>query len=86
MGLPCSIAGVAQAYEDFLDLLVCDTRDARAADCAAPQPACDVQCAQTIMRTAEDKAALGEGRALLRGSRQLLQVSANQLSCHVDQP
>jgi len=27
-GLPCSIAGVAKAYEDFLDLLICDTRDA----------------------------------------------------------
>ena len=32
MGLPCSIAGVAEAYEDFLDLLICDTRDARAAE------------------------------------------------------
>src|SRR5207248_11537941 len=31
-GLPCSIGGVAHAYEDFLDILVCDTRDARAAE------------------------------------------------------
>src|SRR6202048_3378879 len=29
--LPCSIAGIAKAYEDFLDLLICDTRDAHAA-------------------------------------------------------
>jgi len=56
-GLPCSIAGVAQAYEDFLDILICDTRDARAAD-ALRQTGLRVQCTQTIMRSAEDKAAL----------------------------
>jgi 2-phospho-L-lactate transferase/gluconeogenesis factor (CofD/UPF0052 family) len=56
-GLPCSIAGVAKAYEDFLDLLVCDTRDARAAE-ALRQNGLRVQCAQTIMRTVEDRAAL----------------------------
>src|SRR5258708_16342472 len=28
-GLPCSIARGAKAYEDFLDLLICDTRDLR---------------------------------------------------------
>jgi len=39
-GLPCSIAGVAKAYEDFLDLLVCDTRDARAAGIAWPKTVC----------------------------------------------
>src|SRR6266436_7793702 len=31
-GLPCSIAGVARAYEDFLDVLICDSRDAGAAE------------------------------------------------------
>jgi LPPG:FO 2-phospho-L-lactate transferase len=56
-GLPCSIAGVAQAYEDFLDILICDTRDARAAE-ALRKNGLRVQCAQTIMRRAEDKAAL----------------------------
>jgi LPPG:FO 2-phospho-L-lactate transferase len=56
-GLPCSIAGVAQAYEDFLDILICDTRDARAAE-ALRQNGLRVQCTQTIMRRAEDKAAL----------------------------
>jgi len=56
-GLPCSIAGVAHAYEDFLDLLVCDTRDARAADMLR-QSGLRVHCTQTVMRTAEDKAAL----------------------------
>ena len=56
-GLPCSIAGIAKAYEDFLDLLICDSRDARAAG-ALRGSGLRVQCTQTIMRTAEDKAAL----------------------------
>jgi LPPG:FO 2-phospho-L-lactate transferase len=56
-GLPCSIAGVAQAYEDFLDVLICDTRDARAAE-GLRNNGLRVQCAQTIMRSADDKAAL----------------------------
>jgi 2-phospho-L-lactate transferase/gluconeogenesis factor (CofD/UPF0052 family) len=48
---------VAQAYEDFLDLLVVDTRDFKAAEqlrTNGPR----VQCTQTVMRTADDKAAL----------------------------
>jgi LPPG:FO 2-phospho-L-lactate transferase len=61
-GLPCSVAGVAQAYEDFLDLLICDARDADAAE-ALRKGGLQVLCAQTIMRTAEDKAALA--RAVL---------------------
>jgi LPPG:FO 2-phospho-L-lactate transferase len=56
-GLSCSIAGVAQAYEDFLDVLVCDSRDASAAE-ALRQKGLRVQCTQTIMRSADDKAAL----------------------------
>jgi 2-phospho-L-lactate transferase/gluconeogenesis factor (CofD/UPF0052 family) len=56
-GLPCSIAGVAKAYEDFLDLLICDTRDVRAAE-GLRRSGLRVQCTQTIMRSAEDRAAL----------------------------
>lgn len=56
-GLPCSIAGVAQAYEDFLDVLICDVRDTRAAD-ALREKGLRVQCTQTIMRSPEDKTAL----------------------------
>jgi LPPG:FO 2-phospho-L-lactate transferase len=56
-GLPCSIAGVAKAYEDFLDLLVCDTQDARSAQ-ALRASGLRVECTQTIMRSAEDRAAL----------------------------
>jgi LPPG:FO 2-phospho-L-lactate transferase len=56
-GWPCSIAGVAQAYEDFLDLLIVDTRDTKAAD-QLRKKGPRVQCTQTVMRTADDKAAL----------------------------
>src|SRR5215475_3381997 len=49
-GLPCSIAGVARAYEDFLDVLVCDTRDARAADLLR-RNGLRVECTQTVMRS-----------------------------------
>jgi hypothetical protein len=56
-GLPCSIAGVAQAYKEFLDVLICDTRDARSAE-ALRKTGVRVQCAQTIMRSPEDKAEL----------------------------
>ncbi len=56
-GLPCSIAGVAKTYEDFLDLLICDTRDVGAAE-ALRNSGLRVQCTQTIMRSAEDRAAL----------------------------
>ena len=56
-GLPCSIAGVAKAYEDFLDILICDTRDARAAETLRTN-GLRVQCTQTIMRSADDKASL----------------------------
>ena len=56
-GLPVSIAGVAQAYTDFLDLLIVDERDAEAAE-ALRRSGLQVHCAKTIMKTAEDKAAL----------------------------
>jgi len=61
-GLPCSIAGVAHAYEDFLDVLICDSRDARAADLLR-QNGLRGECTQTIMRSDDDKAALA--RAVL---------------------
>jgi LPPG:FO 2-phospho-L-lactate transferase len=56
-GLPVSIAGVAQAYHDFLDILVADIRDEAAVEKLAPS-AVQVCCTNTIMKTAEDKANL----------------------------
>ncbi len=56
-GLPVSVAGVAQAYHDFLDLLVVDVRDAEAAEQLC-QTGLRVHVARTVMRTPEDKADL----------------------------
>ena len=56
-GLPVSIAGVAQAYQDFLDVLIADVRDTRAAE-ELRQSGLRVHCTHTIMRSADEKAAL----------------------------
>jgi LPPG:FO 2-phospho-L-lactate transferase len=56
-GLPVSVAGVAQAYHDFLDMLIVDVRDSDAAD-ELRKSGLRVQVAKTIMRTAEEKAEL----------------------------
>jgi LPPG:FO 2-phospho-L-lactate transferase len=56
-GLPVSAAGVAQAYADFLELLIVDERDAKAAE-ELRRPGRQVHCAKTIMKTDDDKAAL----------------------------
>lgn len=56
-GLPVSVAGVAQAYHDFLDMLIIDLRDAEAAD-ELRKSGLRVQAAKTVMRTSEDKADL----------------------------
>jgi LPPG:FO 2-phospho-L-lactate transferase len=56
-GLPVSIAGVAEAYHDFLDVLVVDVRDAEAAE-ELRQTGVRAHVAKTIMQTSEDKADL----------------------------
>ena len=56
-GLPVSIAGVAQAYEDFLDILIADLRDSAAANQLA-RPGLRVHRTNIIMNTADDKAKL----------------------------
>jgi LPPG:FO 2-phospho-L-lactate transferase len=56
-GLPVSIAGVAKAYEDFLDILIADVRDLEAAR-KLDRPELRVHCTNTIMRTADDKTKL----------------------------
>ncbi len=53
-GLPVSIAGVARAYEDFLDLLIVDSRDGVAAE-ALRQTGLQVHTANTIMKNEEDR-------------------------------
>jgi LPPG:FO 2-phospho-L-lactate transferase len=56
-GLPISIAGVAQAYEDFLDILVVDNQDTRTAE-QVRRSGLRVHCTKTLMRTSLDKANL----------------------------
>jgi LPPG:FO 2-phospho-L-lactate transferase len=56
-GLPVSLAGVAQAYHDFLDILIADTRDAKEAE-QLQRSGFRVHCVRTVMRTANDKAEL----------------------------
>jgi LPPG:FO 2-phospho-L-lactate transferase len=56
-GLPVSIAGVVQAYEDFLDILIADVRDSAAAK-QLDRPELRVHCTNIIMNTADDKAKL----------------------------
>ena len=56
-GLNVSVAGVAEAYHDFLDMLVIDDRDEQSAD-ELRQSGLRVHVTKTLMRTAEDKAEL----------------------------
>ena len=67
-GYPVSIAGVAQAYADFLDMLVVDRRDAAAAK-ELIRPGLLVHCDNTVMRTADDKTRLAEAVLALLGEQ-----------------
>lgn len=56
-GLPVSIAGIAEAYGDFLDILIADLRDQTlAAQLERAQRR--VHCTNILMKTAEDRAKL----------------------------
>jgi LPPG:FO 2-phospho-L-lactate transferase len=71
-GLPVSIAGVARAYREFLDILVVDNRDATAAP-EVQQTGVRVHCAHTIMTTADEKADL---------ARQVLSLFSAESAAH----
>ena len=66
-GLPVSIAGVAQAYHDFLKILVVDTRDAQAAK-QLQHPGLVVHAANTLMRTKDEKVQLARTVLSLLGA------------------
>jgi LPPG:FO 2-phospho-L-lactate transferase len=53
-GLRVSIAGVAKAYEDFLDILIADDLDAAAAE-PLTSDRLQVYCTNILMRSTEDK-------------------------------
>jgi LPPG:FO 2-phospho-L-lactate transferase len=55
-GLPVSIAGVADAYHDFLDILVVDKADSAAAEeLQKSRPGLRVHCTSTVMKTMSDR-------------------------------
>src|SRR5271157_110003 len=54
MGWPSTIAGVAKAYEDFLDVLIADHADEAAASAVRTQ-SLRVLCTSTIMKSLDDK-------------------------------
>ncbi len=58
-GFEVSIAGVANFYRDFLDVLVVDSADAQAAK-GLDQSGMRVYCTPTIMRTPHDRVALAK--------------------------
>jgi LPPG:FO 2-phospho-L-lactate transferase len=58
-GFAVSIAGVADYYRDFLDLLVVDSQDASAAE-ELRKTGLRVHCTPTIMRRYEDRIALAK--------------------------
>ena len=58
-GFAVSIAGVADFYHDFLDLLLVDSKDALAAD-GLRKTGMRVHCTPTIMRKIEDRVALAK--------------------------
>lgn len=58
-GLPVSIAGVAEYYHDFLDLMVADVLDQSLAD-ELEKSGTRVHCTRTIMRTGENRLALAQ--------------------------
>jgi LPPG:FO 2-phospho-L-lactate transferase len=58
-GYPVSIAGVAQFYHDFLDVLVVDLQDSAQAD-EIQKSGTRVHCTKTVMRAPENRIALAQ--------------------------
>ncbi len=75
-GLPVSIEGVARGYEDFLDILIADRMDAQAA-AQINRPGLRVHCANTIMKTSEDKAKLARTVLALLNAEQSTRVASD---------
>jgi LPPG:FO 2-phospho-L-lactate transferase len=65
-GIPVSIAGIAHCYQDFLDILIADTSELRAAK-QLNSSGVRVHCADIMMRTAADKVNLAQTALSLLG-------------------
>jgi LPPG:FO 2-phospho-L-lactate transferase len=71
-GLPVSIAGVARAYQDFLDVLVVDTTDSeRSKELAHSRVR--VHCTNIMMRNPQEK---------LNLAREVLSQVASEVTAH----
>ena len=77
-GLPVSIAGVARAYKDFLDVLIVDGRDTQAAE-ELRRLGLRVHCTNTLMRTAGEKAELARTALSVVHRETGMQQSAQKL-------
>ncbi len=77
-GLPVSIAGVAKAYEDFLDGLIVDKQDESAA-AELRSARLHVQCSRAIMKTQSDKAKLARAALSLASSGEV-SATASKMS------
>jgi LPPG:FO 2-phospho-L-lactate transferase len=76
-GFAVSIAGVADCYHDFLDLLVVDSRDAPAVD-DLRRTGMRVHCTSTIMRKPADRIALAKSVLEAAAQNPSTQVSAER--------
>jgi len=76
-GFPVSIAGVAQCYQDFLDVLVADTSEAEAAR-QLNSSGVRVHCTDIMMRTASDKVNLARTALSLLGEGSSAGVAGNR--------
>jgi LPPG:FO 2-phospho-L-lactate transferase len=74
-GLEVSIAGIAQAYSDFLDVLLVDDSDSAPAKSLASN-SLQVHCTNILMRTAEDKARIARTALALADQEILTEPAA----------
>src|SRR5438132_1580600 len=75
-GLPVSIAGVAQAYKPFLDVLIVDGRDTQAAE-ELRRSGLRVHCTNTLMRTTAEKVEMATQLCESRGVESTLVIPAD---------
>jgi len=73
--LPVSVAGVAEAYQDFLDFLIVDS-----ADTELSQPLrnarLETYCTNTVMKTNDDRTELARAVVSLASDSKKLKVAS----------
>jgi len=77
-GLPASIAGIAEAYHDFLDVLIADIQDAVPAE-QLRRSGFTVHCTNTVIRTSNDKADLARTVLSLMRQKSTQHAGSNPL-------